>query len=149
MHITLDGTKIRDVGSFLDELSRALGSGDPSAYFGWELHSLNDCLQGGFLGEPPYDVQVANAEPMVLAFGHKGWSRYCAEMIRVIDEGGRGLVQNDSREWYVEEKRAADRGEGSTLLDALFEVFQCGTSTLNLTSTEEAKLSLGSSESEE
>jgi len=140
MLVSLDGSKISDFKSFLGELSATLADAEQPVYFGWELHSLGDCLQGGYVGNPPYDIEVRNAERMIAAFGHAGMSSYCTAMLRVIDGGGRGLVQEESREWLAAAQRSADREEGPTLLDALFDVFRAAPATIRLISADGREL---------
>lgn len=130
--IRLDGSRIGDMPSFLKEIAAAFNV----EYFGWDLHSLQDCLHGGYGAKPPYRIVVEKAEPMIQAFGLQGCERYCEDMLRVIDEGGRGLVEEDSREWYESQRRSAAKSEGETLLDLLFDVFRDAPANITLVSAD-------------
>jgi hypothetical protein len=59
--LTLEGSNLSTWQGFIDALAMALeGRG---GYFGWDLHSLQDCLCGGYSPHPPpYHVVVDNAE---------------------------------------------------------------------------------------
>lgn len=82
--------------------------------------TLQDCLHGGFLGEPPYDITVHDADAMTRRFGHEGLVRYCDAILGVIAAGGQGIVTRDAQPWYVSRRaQASARRPGATLLDAL------------------------------
>jgi hypothetical protein len=135
MKCTLDGTRIRDIPSFIAELNRVIADATGErANFGWDLHSLQDSLHGGYGGSPPFDIVVEDAEDMLSAMDHAGLARYCDEILRVIDAGGRGLEDELSRSWYEAERAKAMDGQGRNLLDRLFETIKHSPAELTLLS---------------
>ena len=149
--VVLDGSKIHDLPSFIAALAAALAESDSKAddenedgiaepYFGWDLHSLQDCLQGGYLGTPPYEITVRDAEPMLRAFGREGYARYCESMLEVIAAGGRGLVREDSLRWYRRARDTAERGVGPTLFNVLCSVIRASPATLDVLDSERKPL---------
>jgi hypothetical protein len=135
MKCVLDGNRIHDVRSFASELARNVREATgKEADFGWELHSLADHLQGGYGGTPPYEVVVDHAEGMLAEMGHGGLVRYCDEMLKVIESGGRGMVQAEDRKWYEATRARAHEGHGDTLLDLLFEAVRKAPAELTLRS---------------
>lgn len=110
----VDAQGVSDLDTFILRLAEALsGVPDKPPYFGWDLHSLHDCFFGGFIGTPPYDIDVVNAENMVIAFDQDA-------LRREIEDSAR-----------IREMRAPRRGsdapkypppETETLMDALFEL---------------------------
>ncbi len=134
MKLLLDGATITDLPSFTAQVASAISRDADAAprYFGFDLHSLGDRLHGGFLGAPPYEVVVERNAGMILAMGHGGLAQYCRDMLAIIDAGGRGLVQEDSRSWHEQTRAAAPRAEGPTLLDLLMDVVQAAPASLTL-----------------
>ena len=135
MKITIAGSKVRDFAAFCDELAAALAQNEPSSmsrYFGFDLHSFNDCLHGGFLGVPPYDIEIEEGQIMIDALDHAGLALYCRQMLRIIESGGRGLVTADSRVWYESVLCDALEGKGPTLLDLVAEVVEVSPASLTL-----------------
>ena len=133
MKIIINGARVRDFRTFVAEVERELSpSGTGSEYFGFDLHSFGDCLQGGYLGTPPYEIIVEHAAAMIEAMDHRGLVLYCEEMLNVIDKGGRGLVQEDSRRWYEITRDAAVAKSGPTLLQFLIDVIDAAPAKLTL-----------------
>lgn len=136
MRATIDGSALSGFQSFADAVARALSAqtGEP-AYFGWHLSSFEDCLCGGFIGRPPYEIVVEDADAMLLGFGHAGLVRYCDETmerefpptVKLTDP-----AELEARDWYVTTRRAAEAGSGPTLLDHLFEIVEHLGSSLTL-----------------
>ncbi len=123
--VVLDGTAIDSVSAFIRGLATALAERkDHTPYFGWDLHSLQDCLCGGYLGEAPYDIHVEEGGAMAAVFDHLAWANYCEEMLQVIEGGGRGLIQEHDRTWFVTARAKAERGKGPTLLEVLFDLIR-------------------------
>ena len=108
MKILINGAQVHDFKTFTKEVAHSISQGAKDVgYFGFDLHSFGDCLQGGFLGLPPYDIVVEHADHMVTAMNHHGLVDYCDTMLELIENGGRGLVQEDSRSWYQTTREAA------------------------------------------
>ncbi len=129
MKLILDGSRIRGVDDFIHALRDAL----QSPYFGFELHSLRDCLFGGYAPQPPpYHVLVTDARPMQAAMDHAGKAAYCRAMLAIIDNGGRGLVQRDSLQFFRQALAEANNRTGPTLLDDLLETFRDPPGSLTL-----------------
>ena len=136
MRATIDGSDLSSFQSFADAVARALAAqtGEP-AYFGWHLSSFEDCLCGGFIGRPPYEIVVDDADAMLLRFGHAGLVRYCDETmereypptVKLTDP-----TDLEFRDWYVTTRQAAEAGAGPTLLDCIFEVVEHMGSSLTL-----------------
>jgi len=146
----LDGTRICDVPSFIAELNRAVQdvAGD-RADFGWELYSFHDHLHGGYGGCPPYEITVENADGMVAAMDHAGLVRYYDDMLKVIADGGAGMVRG-SEKAAIEARRAdAQRGQGDTLLDLLLQVISSAPAELTLVSSSGAVLASSKDRSRE
>lgn len=131
MKIVINGNEITDFSSFVDAIA-ARFKGEESSYFGFDLHSFGDCLHGGYLGSPPYDIVIENSSRLVAVMDHKGLARYCEDMLRIIDTGGRGLVQEDARNWYEHMRLNAEQGVGPTLLDLILEVVDEAPASLTL-----------------
>ncbi len=121
MRVDLDGSEILCFDDFVAAMAAALSVD----YFGWDLHSLHDCLQGGYGGEPPYAIVVSDAEAMHEAFGHVGEERYQKWALQVIAEGGRGMVRTDDAAWHRRALLHARGSVGDTLLETLASVV-CG-----------------------
>jgi len=137
----LDGTRIRDVPSFITELERAVQDvSGARTDFGWDLHSFRDHLFGGYGGSPPYEIIVKNADGMVAAMDHAGMVEFCNDMLKVVAAGGRGFVQATDRDWYETQRANARRGQGDTLLDLLFEFVSDAPAELTLVSSSGALL---------
>lgn len=133
MVVTIDGAAISTFHDFVTAVARAVhGAGSLDPYFGFDLHSFQDCLFGGFGGAPPYEIEVHDAETMLQSFGRAGLAAYCDDMLTVIDGGGRGLVEEDSRHHYVASAAAARLGQGPTLLDSIREVIATAPASLVL-----------------
>lgn len=116
-----DGSQVADFFDFVRELGRVL-PGTTDDYFGWDILSFQDCLYGGFADDPPYVITVLDAEPMVEAFGYEGRARYDEAMVQVARSGGRGLVEADHVDWYLDDALEARRREGETLLQTVESV---------------------------
>ncbi len=121
MQVDLNGSEIRCFDDFVSAMATALSVD----YFGWDLHSLHDCLQGGYGGEPPYEIVVSEAETMLEAFGHVGLEQYETWALQVIAEGGRGMLRTDDAAWHRRALLHARGSVGDTLLETLARVV-CG-----------------------
>lgn len=135
MKLRISGKQIRDFQSFCDAIADAIAQTESAVcvrYFGFDLHSFGDCLRGGFLGTPPYEIEIADGEAMLERMGHSGLELYCRQMIDIIEVGGRGLVDADSRAWYEDVRRAAVQGNGPTLLDYIAEVVEASPASLTV-----------------
>ena len=133
MNIIINGSKVHDFGSFVSELVAGMPAKDRGdAYFGFDLNSFSDCLHGGYLGYPPYDIVATDGHHLIRAMGHDALVHYCSDMLRIIECGGRGLVQADSRRWYEVKMALAQKGAGETLLELLCEVIREAPASLTL-----------------
>lgn len=150
MKIVINGARVKNFATFIAEIAQELSSGDAElGYFGFDLDSFGDCLHGGYLGAPPYDIVVEHAMPMIAAMDHHGLIRYCDEMLAVIDGGGRGLVREDSRHWYENTRNEARTESGPTLLQLLMEVIQASPATLTLLDDNGSVVATSADESDE
>ena len=136
MRVDVDGSGIETFDELVSAIVDAFGAdamggiarevvGRP--YFGRGLHSFQDCLFGGCMGEPPYDFVIRSADRMVASFGYSGVVAYCDRMLDPMARGNRGLdsVESIEQRRYFEEARAAAlREEGDTLLDWILAVFE-------------------------
>ena len=106
MKCTLDGHRIHDLLSFIRELTLAVreATGEEHTYFGSNVRALHDCLHGGFGGEPPYEIEVLDAEAMVAAMSDVEAIDYRDDVLQRLDPGE---VQPNTR---------------TTPLDELFDV---------------------------
>lgn len=133
--ISIDGSDVADLAQLIAAIVRCIAPDDPGAYFGWDLHSFGDCLRGGWLGVPPCEIEVRNAEHMVESFDHKGSAAYYEHMLEVIDQGGRGFAKEEARDSYAAYLAAAIAGEGPTLLDEVLTVVRGSRASLRLFSS--------------
>jgi hypothetical protein len=56
-------------------------------------------------------------------------------MLGVIASGGRGLVQPENQQWYLDVREGAKKKAGSTLLDLLLEAVRNAPASLTLKSS--------------
>ncbi|MBK6917052.1 MAG: hypothetical protein IPH07_06600 [Deltaproteobacteria bacterium] len=143
MKVLISGYQARDFASFCDAVATGIAQNDPlstSRYFGFDLDSFIDCLHGGFLGAPPYDIEVEDGQVMVDALGYAALEQYCRQMLAIIDAGGRGLVKADYRSWYEDVLRDALEGNGPTLLDLIGEAIEVSPASLTLRGKDQAVL---------
>lgn len=74
MRAIIDGANISSMRIFAEEVGKALAAGTGGAsYFGRDLNSFHDCLCGGYIGWPPYEIVIENAENMLEPWGTKAW----------------------------------------------------------------------------
>ena len=141
MECELNGKNIYDIQSFLKELTRVVSAiKGQKVDFGWELHSLNDRLHGGYGAMPPFDIVVTDAEGMIESMDQKGLVTYCDWMLDIIKSGGKGMAQPEDKEWFEDTRKKALQGEGAELLDFLFDVIRCSPAELTLISGSNAVL---------
>ncbi len=110
--LELDGSRIRDYESFIDEVTRSLV---PDAGWGGNLDAFNDILRGGF-GAPEggFVLRWRHAAASREALGYAQTVRYLETKLQRCHPVNVPFVEA--------ELAAARRGAGQTLFDVLVEI---------------------------
>lgn len=133
MRLEVDAREVDSFDSLLRCLSVSAGTSLQSgSSFGWDLHSLQDCLHGTSMHSPPYEIVITHAELVISRLGHGAAARYWERMISVVDGGGRGLAHPGDRGEFIRLREAAIRGCGPTMLEMVIEVTMNSPATLTL-----------------
>ena len=108
----LPGRIITDLTAFLCAVGEAVNG--PHGYFGRSLNSFQDCLDGGFGASRPSTLVWKDAETSRAALGHAAMQEWANEQLEA-----QAFVDDQGRSWLQALADTADRGEGTTLFEAI------------------------------
>lgn len=115
--LTLDGSRIRDIASFYDEINRVF-MGDVDWALGPSLDALDDMLYGGYgalAGAAPVTLVWTEFEASRAALGVEATRRYL--------QGKLAQPQRFNTAQFQRQLEALDAGTGPTYFDTVLAIF--------------------------